>query len=610
MNLLFIMKASILLNRKCLSMPSRRIQFLCLLILVFSFLLPATVNATSFKTQHLQQALADFPAVDPNYIYDQLFYMVTHFQRREAGYDKNLPVNINGHDEFAAYWAQEMQHNLAGFGVQERRDEFAVRGWQGRPTTVPAFNVEITVPGVTHPEQVVVIGCHYDGEASSTQSANDDGSGCAIELGVARALGEYWRSHQLSPARTLRFVLFDAEEQGLFGSFHYVNNTINGDIKNLVAMFNEEQNGIAYPLRYLGQLSNPVLPFYIDMSPLQDNQLYAHQHQLSQQQLGNISHFRNLMQQAVVASFAQFQAMGYQMLSYHASNQQNVFQPIFTPDQVKFIQQEDDNLGGSDQIPFTLAGLPCTTFVGNSSYYNLNPPPWSYPYDQPQDTIQLMNTFADGSSLKSYALVMALGLPGMLTTWMLNQPDVLGQATTNQNPVAAISDIGQTIAGHAITLDARASYDPAGNPLAFAWDFGDGAQATGITATHTYAKTGIYNLKLTVSSTGGTRTVSKAINVVTQPTSYANPYAQDQQDGFPPSNPAVTLPTPNNQLSDTVTTAAEATATASKPITSTASSSSSVTNSTIAWIVGGLILAVLLVGGMALVLWRRRSARV
>ena len=246
-------------------MPFRRLRLSCLLILTLSLLLPATVNATSSTSTYHQLALADFPTVDPNYIYDQLFFMVTHYQRREAGYDKNLPVNTNGHDEFATYWAQEMQHNLAGFGAQVRRDEFPVQGWQGRPATVPAFNVEVTVPGVSHAEQVVVIGCHYDAETSSTQSANDDASGCAIELGVARALGEYWRSHQLYPARTLRFVIFDAEEQGLFGSFHYLNNTINGDTKNLVAMFNEEQNGIAYPLRYLGQMSNPILPFYIDM---------------------------------------------------------------------------------------------------------------------------------------------------------------------------------------------------------------------------------------------------------------------------------------------------------------------------------------------------------
>lgn len=591
-------------------MLNQKSRIFCLLVLTLVFLLPNTVNATSFKSIHHEQASADFPTVDPNYIYDQLFYMVTHFQRREAGYDNNLAVNLNGHDEFAAYWAQEMQHNLAGFGVQVRRDEFSVQGWRGRPATVPAFNVEVTVPGISHPEQVVVIGCHYDGEAGSTQSANDDASGCAIELGVARAMGEYWRNHQLYPTRTLRFVIFDAEEQGLFGSFHYLNSTINGDVKNLVAMINEEQNGIAYPLRYLGQLSNPILPFYIDMSPLQSNQLYAHQDQLSQQQKDNISHFRSLMQQAVIASFEQFQKMGYQMLSYHTSNQQNVFQPIFTPDQLKYIQQEDDTLGGSDQIPFTLAGLPCATFVGNSSYYEQNPPPWSYPYDQPQDTIQLMNTFADGSSMKSYALVMALGLPGMLTTWMLNQPEILGQSTANQSPIAAISDVGQTIAGHSFTLDARASYDPAGNALTYAWDFGDGTQTNGIAVTHTYTRTGTYELKLTVSSTGGRRTITKVINVVTQPTSYDNPYAHDQQDGFPPANPAVTLPTPNDQLSDKVTTTTAATATASNPPTSTSSSTSGTTNFAITWIVGALILAVLLVVGIVLVLQRRRQTHV
>jgi hypothetical protein len=332
---------------------------------------------------------------------------------------------------------------------------------------------------------------------------------------------------------------------------------------------------------------------------LQNNQLYAHQDQLSQQQKDAISHFRSLMQQAVVAAFAQFQKMGYQMLSYHNGNQQDVFQPIFTSDQVKNIQQEDDTLGGSDQIPFTLAGLPCATFVGNSSYYYQNPPPWSYPYDQPQDTIQLMNTFADGSSLKSYALVMALGLPGMLTTWMLNQPEILGQSSYIHGPIAAISDIGQTVAGHSIALDARASYDPAGNTMTYGWDFGDGAQASRIAVTHAYTRTGTYTLKLTVSSTDGTRIITKVINVVTKPTSYDNPYAKYPQDGVPPANPAVTLPTPDDQLSDKVTTTAAA-------IVRTTTPTSNVTSFSAGWIIGGLIIAVLLVGGIVVVLVRKK----
>src|SRR5436305_310924 len=214
------------------------------IILITTFLLFAPYAHASEHSAKSVTQLADFPTVDPGYIYDQLFFMATHFQRREAGYDTNLPAAENGHDEFADYWSNEMVHDLQGFGPQIRRDLFSVRGWRGRPATTQAFNVEVTVPGAIHAEQIVVIGCHYDGEAVSTQSANDDASGCAIELGVAKALGDYWRAHNVYPARTLRFILFDAEEQGLYGSFYYANTTNNGGMANVVAMINEEQNGI------------------------------------------------------------------------------------------------------------------------------------------------------------------------------------------------------------------------------------------------------------------------------------------------------------------------------------------------------------------------------
>ncbi|MEO6892944.1 MAG: M28 family peptidase [Ktedonobacteraceae bacterium] len=558
-------------------MHQRILSICCMFILAISFLLPATAGAHASTSTRTPHGLADFPTVDPNYIYNQLFYMVTRFQRREAGYDRNLPVNVNGHDEFAAYWSQEIARDLQGFGPQVRRDDFPVQGWDGRPAVVPAFNVEVSVPGVTHPEQVVVIGCHYDGEAFSTQSANDDASGCAIELGVARAMASYWHAHHTSPARTLRFVIFDAEEQGLLGSFHYVNNTVNGDLHNIVAMFNEEQNGIAYPLRYQGLLNNPVMPFNIDLSPLQNNSLYPHQDQLSQQQVANITHFRALMQQAVLAAFQQFYAMGDQMLSYHASNNQDVFRPIFTPDQLSNVRQEDDTLGSSDQVPFTLAGAPCATLVGNSSYYDGQPPAGSYPFDQPEDTIQMMNTYASGGSRQSQALTLALALPGMITSWMLHQPDILGEAPTDQNPIAAISDIGQTQVGQNVALDASASFDPQGHTLSYTWNFGDGTSATGVAVNHTYTATGDYTVTLTVKSAKGQRIIQKVITVGTGASSYTNPYGSGGGNGTPPHNSAVTFPTPNDSLTDAVTTASKAPAAKQTiPVTANATTGTSV----------------------------------
>lgn len=532
----------------------RRILHCCragALVLVVALLVaPMNAQAARYVLAAVSRvAPGDMPAVDPEYVYHQLYYMVTTYQHREAGYDTNLPSHTNGHDEFAAYWAKEMQANLAGFGPTVTRDSFAIQGWLGRRATKPAMNVEVTVPGLAHPEQVVIIGCHYDGEAISTQSADDDASGCAIELGVARAMGAYWRAHAVYPARTLRFVLFDAEEQGLFGSYRAVNVTQNGDLSNIVAMFNEEQSGIGYPLRFLGKAANPMLPMYAFVSPSQSNVIYPRQDTLSAQQKTAIANLRALLAQAIPAVFAEFRMLGYTSLAYRDASGHAVFQPIFAPDQAANVQLQDDTIDGSDQVPYTLAGLPCATFSGNFTYYDPNPPPWSYPYDQPQDTIQLLNTFADGRADEAPALTLSLALPGMLTTWMLAQPQILGTAAADGKPIAAISDVGATVPGQAVNLNAAASYAPAGDAqLSYLWSFGDGTTATGVSVTHTYAKAGTYALTLTASSAAGSRSVSKALTVTGTPLVLANPIEQHPLSGSPPANPAVTLPTPNPAL--------------------------------------------------------------
>ncbi len=540
------------------------------LISIFGLMLlaPALLGGT-FLPQRQATALSvrrvvaaqDFPQVDHNYVYDQLFWMVTHFLHREAGYDNNLSPDVNGHNEFATYWAQEMLNNLQGFGAQTKQDPFTIKGWQSRPATVPAFNVEVSVPGITHPEQVVVIGCHYDAMANSTQSANDDGSGCAIELAIAKAMADYWHANHLYPARTLRFVLFDAEEQGVFGSAHYVNATINGDLSNVMAMFNEEQNGIAYPLRYLGRADNPLLPLYAMVTPLQSNEAYTFPNGLSSQQNARITRFRDLMQQAPIQVFEEMQIMGLQQLSYHVAGQSDAFQPIFTPDQASNIQVEDDTFGHSDQVAFTLAGLPCATFEGNYTYYQHNPPPWSYPYDLPDDTIQLMNIFANGSSHKAQALTLSLTVPAMLTAWMLKQPDILGQVSVDSAPIVSLKDLGPTQTGQSLAFDASDSFQPASpahttqnaSDMQYIWDFGDqSGRHSGEQVNHTYSAAGTYTLTLTVKSVSGQRRIQQTITVADSPPYYPIPYRWDGDPGINHHNYEVTLPTANDSLSDAI----------------------------------------------------------
>jgi hypothetical protein len=519
------------------------ISVLALLALLLVACASPTTSVKQTPTPSAPVVSGDAPAIDPDYIYDQLATMTSRFQHREAGYDTGLSPEQNGHDEYADYWIAEMSRLLAGFGPTAHLDPFPVAGWVNRPAPKTAANVEVTVPGVTHAEQIVVVGCHYDGEAVSTQSANDDASGCAIMMGVAKALADYWRANHLAPARTIKFVLFDAEEQGLYGSFHYVNQTINGQLGQITAMLNEEQSGIAYPLRFLGKTSNPVLPLYVQTSPLQANQVYENRNSLTVQQRDAITRFRSLISGDLPATFDQFRSRGYTTLAYRSTSGAES-QPIFTRDDLRNVLVTEDNMGGSDQIPFTLAGLPCVTLVGDSDYYESHPHAWAYPYDQAQDTLQLMNVFASGKEAKSQALVLALALPGALSAWLLHQPDVLGEAPADQLPRPAIADLGPLTSGASLTFDARLAFDPAGGKLTYDWDFGDGAKATGETASHTYAKAGSYTLKLTAHSSAGSRSLSMPLAVSATPPTYVNPYANYQATGSPRPNPDVTLPTP------------------------------------------------------------------
>ncbi len=84
------------------------------------------------------------------------------------------------------------------------------------PGPVEAANVVGDLPGSEHPEQVFVVGAHLDSWDLS-EGATDNGAGAVAVLEAARAI----TSAGVTPRRTIRFVLFTGEEQGLLGSFAY-----------------------------------------------------------------------------------------------------------------------------------------------------------------------------------------------------------------------------------------------------------------------------------------------------------------------------------------------------------------------------------------------------
>lgn len=101
-----------------------------------------------------------------------------------------------------------------------------------------ADNVVAEIPGAVFPENIIVIGGHYDSLASgsSAPGADDNASGTAGVLEVARVMSGYTFEN------TVRFIAFASEEFGLVGSSYYARDA--EDLgENIIAMLNVDMIG-------------------------------------------------------------------------------------------------------------------------------------------------------------------------------------------------------------------------------------------------------------------------------------------------------------------------------------------------------------------------------
>jgi PKD repeat protein len=139
--------------------------------------------------------------------------------------------------------------------------------------------------------------------------------------------------------------------------------------------------------------------------------------------------------------------------------------------------------------------------------------------NDPDGTIvSSMWDFGDGTTGTGSTITHPYAEGGTYTVSLLVTDNRGGTATTtrevtvtapNAAPTASFTATANNLAA---SFDASASTDPDGTIASYAWNFGDGQNATGATTTHTYGSAGNYLVTLTVTDNrGGTATTTRIV---------------------------------------------------------------------------------------------------
>lgn len=148
-----------------------------------------------------------------------------------------------------------------------------------------------------------MLGAHLDHLGYNHEmmpGANDNASGVAVLLSMAKAI----QNSQLKPKRTVIFVFFGAEEQGVAGSQYYLQNPVFPN-ENLLCLLNLDGVGRGKTLTALAGTDFPKVWQYIDTA----NREFIHR-------IIKPTHFANLARPRLDA--ARFLAAGVPAISFSA----------------------------------------------------------------------------------------------------------------------------------------------------------------------------------------------------------------------------------------------------------------------------------------------------
>ncbi|MBC7834849.1 MAG: M20/M25/M40 family metallo-hydrolase, partial [Phycisphaerales bacterium] len=101
------------------------------------------------------------------------------------------------------------------------------------PGPIPVYNTVAEITGTQWPDQVVIVSAHLDSwNGVGSLGTTDNGTGSSVTIEAARLL----MAAGAKPKRTIRFILWTGEEQGLLGSRSYVERHA-ADLANISAVF-------------------------------------------------------------------------------------------------------------------------------------------------------------------------------------------------------------------------------------------------------------------------------------------------------------------------------------------------------------------------------------
>ena len=169
------------------------------------------------------------PVVSGQDTVSNLEYLTQAFQLRFSGSPKLRAA------------ADHFYSTFAGLGLDA---EMYFYPWEveRRPLPLRTFINLIVVCGFQRGTQAagewIVLGAHMDSVPQAIEGAYDDGSGTSALLEVAEGLSQFKTRH------TIVYCLWGGEEEGLYGSNHWVANEVTGRVRLYVNM---DMAGLSWP---------------------------------------------------------------------------------------------------------------------------------------------------------------------------------------------------------------------------------------------------------------------------------------------------------------------------------------------------------------------------